>query len=112
MNRLMNGRKLRLLIEPCYMIKAERMREKVCNILAPENEILCQKVAEMSQSQASAETGLGARPRTCLQITCSAETLLPSGVCLRNVNHRQKQTNQPRATATHPGLPDTGKSEV
>ena len=50
MNRLMNGRKLRLLIELCYMNKAERMKEQVCNILAPENEILCQKVAEMSQS--------------------------------------------------------------
>ena len=50
MNRLMNGRKLRLLIEPCYMTKTDRIREKGCNILAPENEIPCQKVAEMSQS--------------------------------------------------------------
>ena len=50
MNRLLNGRKLRLLIEPCYMTKADRLREKVCNILAPENESLCKKVAEMSQS--------------------------------------------------------------
>ena len=63
------------------MTKAEQMREKVCNILAPENEIMCQKVAEMSQCQASAEIGLGALPYTCLKII-------------------------------HPGLPDTGKSEV
>ena len=50
MNRLINGRKLRLLMEPCYLTEAERMGEKVCNFLVPENESLCQKVAEMSQS--------------------------------------------------------------
>ena len=50
MNRLINGRKLRLIIEPCYMTKSERMRVKVCNFLAAENESLRQKVAEMSQS--------------------------------------------------------------
>ena len=67
---------------------------------------------DVSECQASAKFGLGARPRTCPQITCSAKTLLQSGVCLRNVNHRQKQTNLLRATTLHPGLPDTGKSEV
>ena len=34
---------------------------------------------DVSECQASAEIGLGA----CPQITCSAETLLRSGVCLR-----------------------------
>ena len=79
-----NGRKLQLLIEAGFMTKAERMREKGCNILAPENERLCQQVAEMSQEyQASAEIGFGDRSRTCNQITWSAVPLLRSGICLR-----------------------------
>ena len=35
MNKLMNCDSY---IEPCYLTKAEQMREKVCTILAPENE--------------------------------------------------------------------------
>ena len=59
---------------------------------------------DVSECNASAEIGLGARPCTCPQLTCSAETLLRSGVCLRNVNHRLKQTN----LLTHPVYPIQG----
>ena len=83
MNRLMNGRKLRLLMEPCYTTKAEQMREKSLLLFLHLKTRACDKSSrDVSECQASAEIGLGARSRTCPQITCSAETLLRSGVCL------------------------------
>ena len=102
MNRLMNGQKVLLLIEPCYMTKAERMREKVCNFLAPENEILCQKVADMSKI---VRLGL----RLDLQpapVVVTTKLLVPPNhyYCLvsvcDNASRRQKKTNLLRASTT------------
>ena len=60
----------------CYMTK-------VCSFLAPEKESQCQKCSQdVSECQASTEIGFGARSGTCHPITCSAEPLLRSGVCL------------------------------
>ena len=103
MNRLMNGRKLRPLIEPCYMTKTERMRENVCNLLAPENESQCQKVAEVSQS-VRLELRLDLEPApvpvTRLPVPLNHYYIYGLASICDNANRRPKKTNLLRATTT------------
>ena len=101
MHRLMNGRKLRLLIQSCYMTKAVRMREKVCNILAPENVILCQKVAEMTQSvRLALRLDLEPVPIPVPRLLVPRKHYYDLMYVCDNVNQTQKQTYLLRATAT------------
>ena len=94
MNRLMNGKKLRLVIEPCYMTKAERIREKVCNFLAPENESLCQKVAEMSQSvRLAPRLDLEHAPVPVTRLLVPRNHYYGLASVWDNANRRQKKTN-------------------
>ena len=95
----MNGRKLRLLIELCYMTKAERMREKVCSFLAPENESLCPKMAEMSQSVRLA-LRLDLEPAPVPVSRLLVPLNHSYGLAGDNANRRQKKTNLLWATTT------------
>ena len=79
------------------------MREKVCNLLAPENESQCQKVAEVSQS-VRLELRLDLEPApvpvTRLPVPLNHYYIYGLASICDNANRRPKKTNLLRATTT------------